>query len=208
MKLVVCMKSLVIDNGGRCLNFTRVYVKRPEHAKHRRGQELPQAIHVVFRQERMCLLHIDVAVLLLTTLDTNADAFVVRVVGCAPDAFVRPQLAQGLLQVLLLESVFKNYAPTTRGVLQVVPELFQEPVHGVKGIAQGHAHMLDVVLRQDLPPANHDRDDTRQRLAICAVDIALSVPLDPQACDGLLDLNDQGRIPGTISTNDIPDRCQ
>ena len=112
-------------------------------------------------------------------MDTNADALVVSIVGRVSDAFVRPKLTKGLRHVKLLESVLGRCAANTRGVLHVVPNLFQEPVHGVQGVAQGHAQALDVVLRQNLPPPNHNRDDARQNFAIRAEASALAIPLDP-----------------------------
>ena len=112
-------------------------------------------------------------------MDTNADALVVSIVGRVPDAFVRPKLAKGLRHVKPLEWVLGRCAAITRGVLHVVPNLCQEPVHGFQGVAQGHAHALDVVLRQNLPPPNHNRDDARQNFAIRAEAIALAIPLDP-----------------------------
>ena len=90
-------------------------------------------------------------------------------------------------------------------LLQVVPDFFQEPVHGVHGLAQVHAQGMDVVLCQELAAANFDRDHTRQDPAIATEKITFAILPDSKLLDGLLDLGDQGRTPGTISANDFPE---
>ena len=114
-------------------------------------------------------------------MDTHAYALVAHVVGRVLDAFVCPKLIQGRRHVEVLEAVVGRCASNTRGVLRlrVVPDLLQEPVHGVQGVAQGHAQALHVVLHQDLPTAHFHRDYARQHFAIRAEAKALLVPCDP-----------------------------
>ena len=91
-------------------------------------------------------------------------------------------------------------------MLQVVPNYLQDLVHGLQGLAKVYAQGMDVGFRLELAPANRDRDDAMQHLAIFVDEIALAIPSGPEALDAFLDLIDQGRPPGAISTNGCPER--